>query len=45
MLQPLSVNRFTILNIEEINTDNSEPTNTSLSFSTPIANTTLWKPK
>ena len=41
----LPINRFTVLNIEEINTNDSEPANTFPSFSAPMVNTTSWKPK
>ena len=43
--QVLPINRFTVLNIEEINTNDSEPANTFPSFSAPMVNTTSWKPK
>ena len=45
MPQVLPINRFTVLNIEEINTNDSEPANTFPSFSAPMVNTTSWKPK
>jgi len=42
----LLVNRFAILDVEEVNTDISEPIDTpSLSFSAPNRTTQPWKPK
>jgi len=45
MFQLLPVNRFTVLNIEEINTNNSEPANIFFSFSTSMVNMTPQKSK
>jgi len=44
--QSLPVNRFTVLDIEEVNTDISEPIDVlSLSSSAPDRTTQPWKPK
>ena len=42
--QSLSVNRFAILNVEETNTDTSEPINAPV-MSTPDRKALPWKPK
>jgi len=44
--QSLLVNRFAVLDVEEVNTDISEPIDIfSLFFSTPDRTTQPWKPK
>jgi len=45
-LRSLLVNRFAVLDVEEVNTDISEPINApSLSSSAPDRTTQPWKPK